>query len=353
MQILAEEGQDELVSQFFLAVIIARIPLFLFQAVQAALLPRLSALATQGSSRNSGSGSAARQVVAGTGSIAVVAATLSSVRGPSGCCTATGIRSRAPHRRLAGRRQRAVHARSGDGAGGHRARRPHTDGVLLAGGVVTFMIVTAAGHDLYLRVELGLLAGSAVACVGMATFVMPARAQWRDRSTPATSSKRFTTSPSNPEKARYPRLVLHHLTLWVPDLERAEQSWQWLLGELGYDRDVSVERVVLLRHESGVAVVLEQSPDMVPGMLYSRMRPGLNHLAFHVESDECARRHHQARPGLRMVRRCRGRHVTPIAGGAQVTYLEDRDGFESRVGRPARTLAGLSCIWLHEECEVD
>jgi catechol 2,3-dioxygenase-like lactoylglutathione lyase family enzyme len=120
--------------------------------------------------------------------------------------------------------------------------------------------------------------------------------------------------------------VLHHLTLWVPDLERAEESWNWLLGELGYTRDETVERVVLLRHAGGVSVVLEQSPDMVPGMLYSRMRPGLNHLAFHVDSAEALNTINEqasdhgwsALPG--------DRH--PIAGGAHVAYLEDRDGFE-------------------------
>jgi catechol 2,3-dioxygenase-like lactoylglutathione lyase family enzyme len=126
--------------------------------------------------------------------------------------------------------------------------------------------------------------------------------------------------------------MLHHLTLWVPDLERAEASWSWLLGELGYTRDTSVERVVLLRHASGVAVVLEQSPDMVPGMLYSRMRPGMNHLAFQVESPSvlstitiaAAEHGWSALPG--------DRH--PIAGGAQVAYLEDRDGFEVELVAP-------------------
>ncbi|MEY2422666.1 MAG: hypothetical protein QOI95_2733 [Acidimicrobiaceae bacterium] len=126
--------------------------------------------------------------------------------------------------------------------------------------------------------------------------------------------------------------MLHHLTLWVPDLERAEQSWSWLLGELGYARDHSVERVVLLRHASGVAVVLEESPDMVPGMLYSRMRPGMNHLAFRVESsavlseitERAADHGWSSLPG--------DRH--PIAGGAQVAYLEDRDGFEVELVAP-------------------
>jgi O-antigen/teichoic acid export membrane protein len=37
--------------------------------------------------------------------------------------------------------------------------------------VVVFVIVTALGNDLYLRVELGLLAGCAVACIGMAGLV--------------------------------------------------------------------------------------------------------------------------------------------------------------------------------------
>lgn len=46
--LLADEGQDELVTHFGFGVLLARIPLFLFQAVQAALLPRLSRLAATG-----------------------------------------------------------------------------------------------------------------------------------------------------------------------------------------------------------------------------------------------------------------------------------------------------------------
>jgi O-antigen/teichoic acid export membrane protein len=46
--LLSEDGQEELVTQFSYGVLLARIPLFLFQAVQAALLPRLSRLAARG-----------------------------------------------------------------------------------------------------------------------------------------------------------------------------------------------------------------------------------------------------------------------------------------------------------------
>jgi catechol 2,3-dioxygenase-like lactoylglutathione lyase family enzyme len=126
--------------------------------------------------------------------------------------------------------------------------------------------------------------------------------------------------------SRYPRPVLHHLTLWVPDLNQAEQSWGWLLGELGYVVDRSLDRVVLFRHGSGFAVALEQSPDMVPGMLYSRLRPGLNHLAFTLDSSSDLSYITSQASDHGWLAMPADRH--PIAGGAQVAYLEDRDGFE-------------------------
>lgn len=46
--LLQDNEPDDLVTQFGYAVLLARIPLFLFQAVQAALLPRLSRLAAKG-----------------------------------------------------------------------------------------------------------------------------------------------------------------------------------------------------------------------------------------------------------------------------------------------------------------
>jgi len=122
------------------------------------------------------------------------------------------------------------------------------------------------------------------------------------------------------------------MTLWVPDLERAQESWSWLLGQLGYVVDPSFDGVVVLRHPDGFAVALEQSPDMVPGMLYSRMRPGLNHMAFtlgpqasltHIVGEAEAHGWSLMPPD---------RH--PIARGAQVAYLEDRDGFEVELVAP-------------------
>ena len=125
--------------------------------------------------------------------------------------------------------------------------------------------------------------------------------------------------------------MLHHITLWVPDLRRTEPSWSWLLGELGYTADRSAGPVVLFRHRGGFAIVLEQSADMVPGMLYSRMRPGLNHLAFQVDATTLARIGEEAH-GHGWSLLPADRH--PIAGGGEVAYLEDGDGFEIELVSP-------------------
>jgi catechol 2,3-dioxygenase-like lactoylglutathione lyase family enzyme len=126
--------------------------------------------------------------------------------------------------------------------------------------------------------------------------------------------------------------VLHHVTLWVPDLERAQESWSWLLGRLGYSADSSVDSVALFRHPDGFALALERSPDMVPGMLYSRMRPGVNHMAFTVPPEaslgdilESAAEHGWSALDS-------DRH--PLARTADVAYLEDRDGFEVELVAP-------------------
>ena len=126
--------------------------------------------------------------------------------------------------------------------------------------------------------------------------------------------------------------MLHHLTLWVPDLERADRPWSWLLEQLGYRFDRGDGNVMVFRHDSGFAFVLEQSPDMVPGMLHSRFRPGLNHVAFRLGSSaelaaivDAADQHDWSPLPV-------DRH--PIAGAAEVAYLEDRDGFEVELVAP-------------------
>ena len=128
-------------------------------------------------------------------------------------------------------------------------------------------------------------------------------------------------------------MPIHHLQLWVPDLARAEESWGWLLESLGFEmaRQWDLGRVW---RADGTGIVIEQSPDMVPGMLHSRLRPGMNHVAFHVESSAEITRlggeatdHGWTHVGTDF------RH--PLPPETTAAYLEDRDGFEVELIAPS------------------
>lgn len=121
-------------------------------------------------------------------------------------------------------------------------------------------------------------------------------------------------------------MAIHHLQIWVPDLGRAERSWGWLLGHLGYTLVRSWEHGHVW-HMDGTSIVIEASPDMVPGMLYSRWRPGLNHIAFRVEGTDALAALVAAAPGHGWTQLGSAeRH--PLPPGTTIAYLEDGDGFE-------------------------
>lgn len=121
--------------------------------------------------------------------------------------------------------------------------------------------------------------------------------------------------------------MLHHVELWVADLLRAEQSWGWLLGELGYspvEQDWAAGRSWRL---GPTYLVIEQSPDLT-ATDHDRCRPGLNHLAFHAgtraEVDRLVAE--SAARGWSLL--FGDRH--PYAGGPEhyAAFLENVDGFE-------------------------
>ncbi|SDY35944.1 Protein N-acetyltransferase, RimJ/RimL family [Amycolatopsis xylanica] len=118
----------------------------------------------------------------------------------------------------------------------------------------------------------------------------------------------------------------HHIELWTADLARAEASFGWLLGELGWRE--------FQRWPDGVSwkrghtyLVVEQSPALSTGE-HERTRPGLNHVAFHVDTrdrvDELVAE--AGRHGWRSLFTER----YPHAGGPDhfAAYLENEDSFE-------------------------
>jgi catechol 2,3-dioxygenase-like lactoylglutathione lyase family enzyme len=75
---------------------------------------------------------------------------------------------------------------------------------------------------------------------------------------------------------------LHHVELWVPDLGRAREQWGWLLGVLGYGQFQDWEHGRSWQL-GGTYLVIEQSPALTASG-HDRLRPGMNHLAFHAGS---------------------------------------------------------------------
>ncbi len=120
--------------------------------------------------------------------------------------------------------------------------------------------------------------------------------------------------------------VLHHLELWVPDLERAEKSFGWLLGALGCTPYQHWEHGRSWRL-GAFYVVVEQSPALTGGT-HERCRPGMNHVAFRVEGRAAVDALVEAAPEHGWQLMFPDRH--PYAGGAghYAAYLENEDGFE-------------------------
>jgi catechol 2,3-dioxygenase-like lactoylglutathione lyase family enzyme len=75
----------------------------------------------------------------------------------------------------------------------------------------------------------------------------------------------------------------------------------------------------------------------VPGVIYSKMRPGPDHLAFRVDSAKAfnaflTAAHENGWSSLPTV-------CHPIAPGAEDAYLEDDDGFEFELGGASALVA--------------
>jgi len=184
LSIIAKPSEDAIVTRFGYGVILARIPLFLFQAVQAALLPRLSKLATTGEMFEFRRGfKRLMVVVAGVGIIGTAAA---YVLGPF----AVDLLYQAD----LSRRTLAVLALGSAfymvalaSAQAVIALRGHAWVALgWAIGVVVFVIVTATAQtDAFRRVELGTLIGSGAA---MLTFLIALRARLRSGVSPNEGS---------------------------------------------------------------------------------------------------------------------------------------------------------------------
>ncbi|MFD9628172.1 VOC family protein [Peribacillus muralis] len=77
--------------------------------------------------------------------------------------------------------------------------------------------------------------------------------------------------------------LLHHIELYVSDLERTVNFWGWFLEEMGYESFQEWESGKSWRL-GGMYIVFVQAKARFLDVPYHRGRVGLNHLAFQASS---------------------------------------------------------------------
>lgn len=74
--------------------------------------------------------------------------------------------------------------------------------------------------------------------------------------------------------------TLHHIEIYVKDLNKSKEFWGWLLNELGYKEYQNWEQGISYILEKNY-IVFVQVEEKFLDIPYHRCRAGLNHLAFH------------------------------------------------------------------------
>ncbi|WP_019156678.1 VOC family protein [Robertmurraya massiliosenegalensis] len=127
--------------------------------------------------------------------------------------------------------------------------------------------------------------------------------------------------------------LIHHLEIYVSNLEDSKKFWGWLLEEIGYKP--------FQKWKNGQSwklgdtyLVFVQTEERFLDIPYHRSRVGLNHLAFHVES-------RQQVDDLTMKLRARSVNILyqnkhPYAGGPNhyAVYFEDPDRIKVELVAP-------------------
>lgn len=131
-----------------------------------------------------------------------------------------------------------------------------------------------------------------------------------------------------------PSTGLHHIEIWVRDLDSATRSFGWLFERLGWTLFQAWENGRSWQAPGGGPyVVIECSPDL-SWVAYDRKAPGLNHLALAVPEQWMVDRIVSEAPAYGWHLMFADRH--PHAGGPHhyAAYMENDDGYEVEVVAP-------------------
>lgn len=79
--------------------------------------------------------------------------------------------------------------------------------------------------------------------------------------------------------------MLHHLEIYVSNLNKSTEFWEWLLTELGYEQFQKWDQGISWKYGE-TYIVFVQAEERFLDIPYHRCRVGLNHLAFQAKSRE-------------------------------------------------------------------
>ncbi|ALC82898.1 MULTISPECIES: VOC family protein [Bacillus] len=127
--------------------------------------------------------------------------------------------------------------------------------------------------------------------------------------------------------------MLHHIEIYVSDLEKSIDFWSWLLDDLDYSLFQKWDEGASWKYRD-TYLVFVQAKEKYQDVPYHRCRVGLNHLAFHARSIEhvdqmTAKLKEKGIPILYEDKQ-------PYAGGPQhyAVYFEDPDRIKVELVAP-------------------
>lgn len=78
--------------------------------------------------------------------------------------------------------------------------------------------------------------------------------------------------------------TIHHIEIYVSDLEKTKLFWEWLLtSKFSYTKFQEWQHGISFKFKD-TYIVFVQTEDNYLDVVYHRKRTGLNHLAFHCDS---------------------------------------------------------------------
>ncbi|MCC3356161.1 VOC family protein [Bacillus sp. REN16] len=127
--------------------------------------------------------------------------------------------------------------------------------------------------------------------------------------------------------------MLHHVEIYVSNLEKSKEFWGWFLKELGYKKYQEWDSGISWKYGE-TYLVFVQVEERFSDVPYHRCRVGLNHLAFHAQSKghvDKVRKLIQEK-GIPILYADR----TPYAGGEDhyALYFEDPDRIKVELVAP-------------------